>query len=69
MSDPVVKHWKEWDNEIADDGMRIIDPDGFRFGKPVFVTRDEFLKAKMECTLVGRNDLSWGGFPWVIDHE
>ena len=59
----MIKHWMEWDNEI-DDGWRILDPDGFRFGRPEFVTREEFLAAKGLCTVGTRNDHSWGTFPW-----
>lgn len=59
----MYKHWMEWDNEI-DDGYRILDPDGFRFGAPTFVTKEEFLRAKAACTLVGTDDVSWTKFMW-----
>lgn len=61
-----IKHWMEWDNEI-DDGWRILDPDGFRGRRPEFVDREQFLRAKMECTLARRDDLAWGEFPWPAE--
>ena len=46
-------HWWEWDR-IADDGVRIIDPDGFRQSEEEYndlYTWDEFLYRRQQCTL------------------
>ena len=57
---PTRLPWWVWD-EVPIDDHRIYDPDGFRNGAPTIVTWDEFQKARMYCTIVGRFDPSWPG--------
>lgn len=50
--------WQVWNALPHPDGMTIYDPDGFRFGKPTIVTWAEFERARCECTLVDRREIS-----------
>lgn len=58
------KTWREWDKTI-DDGIRILDPDGFERGDPMMnmyvYTRSEFLRRRTHCTVVsGKDSKGWG---------
>jgi hypothetical protein len=52
MSDTKLP-WQVWNDVPHPDGLTILDPDGFRHGKPTIVTWAEFERARMECTMGG----------------
>lgn len=54
--------WEEWEAEVTD-GWTILDPDGFRHGKPTVVTKDEFERARLECTLIRDESRAQYGLP------
>lgn len=58
----IKKHWWEWD-ETIDDGVRIVDPDGFGRQDPTIYnakyTVEEFLFRRASCTCIFNNDRSF----------
>ena len=66
MVDDPIRHWTEWDAEVTD-GYTILDPDGFRGGRPIYVTRAQFERARLECTLIrDESRPQWGMAPRSI---
>ncbi len=57
-----ARHWTLWESEVTD-GWTILDPDGFRHGKPTEVTKEEFERARNECTLIRDESRGQYGLP------
>ena len=53
----IALHWTEWNKLNLPDGMTIMDPDGFRHGRPTVINFEQFLAARFECTLVDTREV------------
>lgn len=63
----ITLHWREWNKLNLPDGMTIMDPDGFRHGRPEVVNFRDFLTARLHCTMIGVYRPSEGR--WVSKEE